>query len=63
MDPFDSSRRKLARAKEHIAHLEEELLIFFQSDPYAPVVEPHSELPGHIVRKIRVTKQLPEALA
>ena len=62
-DPFESARRKLARGKEHIKDLEGELDTFFRSDPYGPIVEPHPELPGHIVKKIKLTKQLPETLA
>jgi len=32
-----------------------------QSDPYEEVTEPHPEKPGHIVRKIKLTGDIPES--
>ena len=34
VDPFGSSRHKIARAKEHIRDLDGEIRIFSDNDPY-----------------------------
>jgi hypothetical protein len=59
-DPFESPRRKIARAKKHILDLERETRIFFaRKDLYSPVSEPHPEKSGYTVVKIRFLKELP----
>jgi len=58
-DPFESSRRKIARAKEQLANLEREVTWFQMSNPYTRVIEPHTDRPGHEVHKIKRTKTLP----
>ena len=62
-DPFDSSRRKIARAKEHLANLEGKVKEFVLSDPYARVVEPHPDKPEYFIHKIKLTKPLPSSFA
>lgn len=62
-DPFQSSRRKIARAKEHIADLERETERFVQEASYERFTEPDPKNPTHTVHKIRMTKPLPVGLS
>jgi hypothetical protein len=62
-DPFESSRRKLARAKDHLAELKREVLSFIQHDPCDILTEPHPDKPEHVVYKLCLTKQLPDGLS
>src|SRR6266436_429511 len=60
--PFESSKRKLARAKEHIANLEREIDLFLQSNPYKRAFEPNPERFGEFTCKIKLTQPLPPLL-
>jgi hypothetical protein len=62
-DPFDSSRRKIARAKKHLADLKMRTDAFFQKDSYESVIEAHPNKPGHRIFKLRFIKDLPEEFA
>ncbi|MGA8618039.1 MAG: hypothetical protein WB660_05905, partial [Candidatus Sulfotelmatobacter sp.] len=63
-DPFESSYRKIARAKKHLADLKRKMDTFFtRKDLYEPFVEPHPNKPGYSVFKIRFTQELPEEFA
>ena len=59
---FDSSRRKLARGKEHIRDLEREVGLFLQLNPYKRVFELNAERPGEFTCKIRLIQSLPSSL-
>lgn len=61
--PFDSARRKVARAKEHIATLEGEVAAFFAGKPYSRVAEPDPKQPHLEVHKLRFTGDLPDQFA
>ena len=60
---FDSARRKVARAREHIATLEVEVAAFFAAGPYIRVAEPDPRQPPLEVHKLRFTKDLPDQFA
>jgi hypothetical protein len=62
-DPFESSRRKVARAKEHIADLEREWVTFLATGPCSPFVEPDPNEPKHQLHKLRFSKPLPDSFA
>lgn len=62
-DPFQSSRRKIARAKKHIADLEREIEVFIRETSYIRFSEPDPKNPTHTVYKIRMSKPLPEGLS
>jgi hypothetical protein len=60
-DPFESSRRKIARAKKHLADLEGKIDSFFaQGDTYISIIEPHPDKSGYKIAKLRFTKNIPE---
>jgi hypothetical protein len=61
-DPFETSRRKLARAKEHIQNFGERMRSFLQSNPYRKVINPDPQRPEHDIHKIRFSKGLPDSL-
>lgn len=61
-DPFSSSRRKVARAKEHFADLEKRVKTFVDLKPYKEITEDDPNRPGFIVYKVRLTEPLPEAI-
>jgi hypothetical protein len=59
-DPFDSSRRKLAWAKKHLAQFKRKNIQFFKKkNLYAVFAEPSTKHPPCIVHKMRFVKQLP----
>jgi hypothetical protein len=62
-DPFETSRRKIARAKVHIADLERETRVFFDARPYTVVVELDPEEPKHQVHKLKFDRPLPDSFA
>jgi len=62
-DPFESSKRKIARAKEHCADLKRNIQAFQRMRPYESVVEPHPDQPSHRVHKVKLTQALPTAIA
>jgi hypothetical protein len=60
-DPLDSSRRKIARAKKHLADLERETGAFFaRPDMYQPFIEAHPEKAGWTILKVRFLEELPQ---
>jgi hypothetical protein len=61
-EAFESSRRKIKRAEKHMFDLQREIEQFQEIDPYERVIEPHPHKPDHQVHKIRMTKELPEAI-
>jgi hypothetical protein len=61
-DPFESSCRKLARAKVHLAELQREIAGFCQMNPYTEVTEVDPQRANHQVRKIKLTQPLPSSL-
>ncbi|MGD0790545.1 MAG: hypothetical protein ABR920_02135 [Terriglobales bacterium] len=62
-DPFESSHRKIARAKEHFLNLHREIEKFTLINPYERVIEPHPNKPDHVVHKIKMTKEIPASIA
>ena len=62
-DPFDSSRRKLARAEEHFGDLQRKIEDFNEKQPYERIVEPHPDKPGHTIEKVRMTHEIPASIA
>lgn len=61
-EPFESSRRKLARSKKHITDLDWQVMAFLNGNPYAEVREPDPQRPNHIVFKIKLVRPLPSGL-
>lgn len=61
-DLFESSTRKLMRAKEHILDLELKIFNYVELSPYACVVDPDPHVPEHQVHKLRLTQPLPDEL-
>ncbi len=61
--PFDSARRKVARAREHIATLEGEVAAFFAAKTYSRVAEPDPKQPHLEVHKLRFAGDLPDQFA
>src|SRR5580700_6407816 len=57
-DPFDSSHRKLDRAKKHFLDLHGKISVFVQSNPYHRVIEPDAEKADHEVHKIKPSREL-----
>lgn len=60
-DPFHSSRYSIARAKEHIGELDRQMAGYFNSQPYAQVIELDAER-GQEVHKLKLVKPMPVAL-
>jgi len=57
-DPFESSHRKIARAKKHLKDLHRENLKFVNGNRYKRVIEPDPDKPGHTIHKIKLTEEL-----
>jgi hypothetical protein len=62
-DPFDSPRRKLARAKKHVVNLEREIGQFVKTTTYERFSESHADKPFLTVHKIRMSKPIPDGLS
>lgn len=62
-DPFGICRRKIARAKKHIADLERETGLFFAEPPYSVVIDPDPDEPKREVHKLRFNRSLPDSIA
>lgn len=62
LDPFAGSKRRLARAKEHVASLDAEISAFFGSKPWTSVNDPDPNEPNKILGKIRFTRRLPDLI-
>ena len=60
---FEDSRRKIARAKDHIADLERHVVAFENCGAYKTVAETDPNFPNKLVHKIKVIKPLPDVLA
>jgi hypothetical protein len=64
VQPLESARRKVARAKEHISKLEAEIMAFFDASPYAGMVKKrHPQELKHEVYKLRFNQDLPDSFA
>jgi len=57
-DPFESSRRKIARAKHHIGELDTGLILFMKERPYEKIIQADAE-PGYKLHKARLSKPIP----
>lgn len=62
-DPFESSRRKIARAKNHLAEVKREIVGFLERCRCEPFAEPHPDKPNHFVCKMHLTEKLPEGIS
>jgi len=58
--PFDSARRKVARADKHFDDLHREVKAFRADEPYRQVIEPDPSAPDHFLHKIKLVKSLDE---
>ena len=63
LNPFEGSRRKIARAKKHLEDLEREAAAFFAEHPYALIRDPDPNNPKHEIHKIRFNKRVPDSIA
>ncbi len=63
VDPFESSRLKIARAKEHIEDLERQIHTFAQTKPYKRFTEVDPESRDRILHKIQFVGGLPRSFA
>lgn len=61
-DPFNSSRRKIIRAKEHIDDLTVTIRAFVDAGAYKQVVEDDPNRPGYKLHKIKLTQTIPPAI-
>jgi hypothetical protein len=61
-DRFDSSRRKLDRAREHIGAVEAVVIAYHRSNPYRVVVEPDWELGRSVARVGDSVDPVPDAI-
>jgi hypothetical protein len=62
-DPFSSSKRELARAKEHILDLDRQIKLFNESVPKTVTVKVDPQIEDEQPYKIKLVKPLPPALA
>jgi hypothetical protein len=53
-NPFESARRQIARAKDHIAELESEISEFINKNPGEYFTEPDTKNPENTVHKVRL---------
>jgi hypothetical protein len=60
LGPFDSARRKVARADKHFDDLHREVKAFRADDPYRQVIEVDPSAPNHFLHKIKLVKLLDE---
>jgi hypothetical protein len=61
LDPFESARRKIARAKKHIAEFEAESQRFcLREDLYEVFVDKDSERPSKEIWKLRLIQPFPD---
>jgi hypothetical protein len=60
-DPFDSPRRRLVRAKQHIRRLEKRIQTFFKSKPGGPITEVDHE--GFTIHAFKFNRQIPDSWA
>lgn len=63
VDPFHISRRKIARAKLHLANLEIEVGAFFAGRPYTPFRETDPNNPKYEIHKLRFDKPIPDGVS
>ena len=57
-DPFESSHRKVARAKKHLKDLRVEIVKFVNGNRYERVIEADLDNPGNTIHKIKLTEEL-----
>jgi hypothetical protein len=60
-EPFESSFSKIAWAEKRLADFYWEIVEFGRGNPYGEVDEPHPDKPRHVVRKIKLTRDIPES--
>jgi hypothetical protein len=60
--PFDSAKRKVARAGEHFANLEREIQAFIEVDPYRQVIEIDPTTPNQFLHKVKLIKDFDDTL-
>jgi hypothetical protein len=58
-DSFVSARRKIARAKKHLAELEGKVAAIFGPNLYERFSEPHPDMAQWTVHKVRLTEEIP----
>jgi hypothetical protein len=58
-DPFETSRRKIGRAKEHIADLEREAEVFWQTNERSIIVEPDPVYSDEEIHNLKFAQSLP----
>lgn len=61
-DPFESSRRKIARAKQHIQNFKRHVGRFEKKEPYKPLAELDPQSPNTRVHKVKLVEPLPVVL-
>jgi hypothetical protein len=61
-DLFESSRRKIARAKAHLADFDRQMHVFLRENPYRYVTYPDPQHPEHVIHKLRFEKGIPDSL-
>jgi len=61
-DPFESPKRKLVRAKQHIYDFESCFRTFRDGNPYVQIAEPDADVPDNVVHKLQLAKPLPSSL-
>lgn len=62
-DPFESSRRKLARAQHHILELAKKIDGFITDNPCYRSIDPHPNRPEQYVHKIKLKGTFPKDLS
>ena len=62
IDPFASPKRRVARAKRHIANLNARIDKFFKKHPYAQVTEKEADGATDL-HKIKLLKPLPNSMS
>src|SRR5271163_1693172 len=60
-EPFEISFSKITHTEKRLIELYWEVVQFRQSNPYEEITEPHPDKAGHIVRKIKLTGDIPES--
>jgi hypothetical protein len=62
-NPFESAKRKIARAKKHIDDVKREVVAFTQNAAYIRFSEPDTKNPQLIVHKVRMNNSVPDGLS
>jgi hypothetical protein len=62
-DPFETSRRKIASAKEKVADLERHFKAFWRSNPWYRLVEPDPDDPQLEIHRFKLKAPFPPSFA